>query len=253
MKRIKIDRIRYGEEEFDKDYINWGFHDKKTQHKEAQSVINLINSENSLQILDIGCGIGTHAIYWAELGHEVVGMDISNTFIKKAKKTAKQKNVSVNFLASTIDDLDYEKEFDLIVSIEFFPDKPRWLTKIYNMLDENGKFIFDLRNPYHREAKKKFKNIRTWKEKDGIFYLERHERNLNKNIQEDVWITIDTKKELIIEKTMESNLTTNKLHLFNNTEILNKAGFNNINFKTMEGDLFTNGEEPLWLWCVATK
>ena len=85
MKRVQSRMFRYGEADFDSDYLKWGFHDKDTQINEARSVLKLLDVKGPLRILDLACGTGRHAIYWAEQGHRVTGVDISETFIRIAK------------------------------------------------------------------------------------------------------------------------------------------------------------------------
>lgn len=46
------------------------------------------------KILDLMCGIGRHAVYLAEAGYEVIGVDISPLFIDYAKKIAEKMGVS---------------------------------------------------------------------------------------------------------------------------------------------------------------
>ena len=47
---------RYGEADFDKDYLQWGFHDAETQAKEADSVVRIAGVDKRLRILDLACG-----------------------------------------------------------------------------------------------------------------------------------------------------------------------------------------------------
>ena len=81
LKRIRREAIRFGDAEFDRDYMEWGFHDQDTQIGEAQAVLNILQLTKPVNILDLACGVGTHAIHWARQGHRVTGVDISETFI----------------------------------------------------------------------------------------------------------------------------------------------------------------------------
>ncbi len=71
MKRIRKNMFRYGEKNFDLDYMKWGFHDKETQINEAKSILNILKPKKKLKILDLGCGLVT-ALYkkrtfWSKL------------------------------------------------------------------------------------------------------------------------------------------------------------------------------------------
>lgn len=58
-------------------------------------------------VLDVGCGTGENAIYISGLGHRVVGIDSSETAIKKAKGKTKRLEVDVTFLV--LDALELHK------------------------------------------------------------------------------------------------------------------------------------------------
>ncbi len=55
-------------------------------------------------IVDLGCGTGANARYFASLGHEVVGVDFAWTALERARKLADEANVSVEYrLGNLID------------------------------------------------------------------------------------------------------------------------------------------------------
>jgi SAM-dependent methyltransferase len=49
-------------------------------------------------VLDIGCGTGEHALFFASEGHEVWGIDSTPLAIEKAKEKAAERGVRVHFL-----------------------------------------------------------------------------------------------------------------------------------------------------------
>lgn len=49
-------------------------------------------------VLDIGCGTGEHALFFAAEGHEVWGIDSAPLAIGKAKEKAAERGLSVHFL-----------------------------------------------------------------------------------------------------------------------------------------------------------
>ncbi len=49
-------------------------------------------------VLDIGCGTGEHALFFAKEGHEVWGIDSSPTAIERAKAKAAERGIRVHFL-----------------------------------------------------------------------------------------------------------------------------------------------------------
>jgi len=245
--------MRYGEEDFDQEYIESGFTDLESQTKEAESALAIVDTTSPIRILDLGCGIGTHATRWATAGHDVTAVDISPTFLATARETAAEAGVEVDFRVGSLEDLDFEAEFDLVTCIEYLPIEDEALEKLAAMLRPKGFFLFDLRNPFHPDAIRRRGNSRTWHEEDGVFHLERHETDTETNIRTDEWITIDPDADLIDERYLIHDASESKLNLYYRAERLLTLGFETIEFRTIGGEVFKGGTEPYWLWCVARR
>lgn len=241
--------FRYGERDFDLDYLKWGFHGRDVQIEEAQSILSTVKPKTPVRILDLACGIGTHAIHWAKQGHRVTGLDISETFISKARETAIEEKVNVEFVVKDINTLGYEGQFDIVTWIEnsFFNEEIA--RRIHKFLCNGGYFVFDVRNPENSKAIKNGSDWRTWREENGIFSLESHVTNTDTGQREDTWITIDPERQTIEEKSNASRPVT----LDDKMEMLKRAGYKDIELRTMKGVDFTGGSEPYWLWAVASK
>ena len=70
------------------------------------------------RVLDSGCGPGRTALYLSSLGYDVVGMDISNNAIERAKRKAAQRNGSVRFQQADMCTMTgFDEEFDTVVDI----------------------------------------------------------------------------------------------------------------------------------------
>ena len=66
-------------------------------------------------VLELGCGPGRNAIYFAEKGCTIDAVDISEESIKWAKERATAQNVKVNFIHENIFNLDIvESSYDII-------------------------------------------------------------------------------------------------------------------------------------------
>jgi SAM-dependent methyltransferase len=75
-------------------------------------------------ILDLACGIGRHSTLLAEKGYNVTGVDISPTYIKRARELAHEKNVSkrVEFIVGDMRHVgellkNREESFDIVVNL----------------------------------------------------------------------------------------------------------------------------------------
>jgi 2-polyprenyl-3-methyl-5-hydroxy-6-metoxy-1,4-benzoquinol methylase len=123
-----------------------------------------IQSDRSKMILDIGCGTGRHAIELAKRGYSVVGIDLSESQLQKAKDKAQREGVQVNFLQADARYFNFETSFDLVIMLceGAFPlmetDEMNFsiLTNAAKVLKANGKFIFTTLNAlyplYHSVA-----------------------------------------------------------------------------------------------------
>ncbi|HRZ15243.1 MAG TPA: class I SAM-dependent methyltransferase [Candidatus Omnitrophota bacterium] len=63
----------------------------KPYKKEAEFVLNWIPKKPK-EILDLGCGTGSHSIIWAKKGIKVIGVDLSANMIQKVPR---HKNISL--------------------------------------------------------------------------------------------------------------------------------------------------------------
>ena len=189
-------------------------------------------------------------MHWAKQGHAVTGVDLSETFIRRARELMSREGVSVEFVVSDIRDLALHETYDLVTWIEssFFDDSMVGLA--HRCLDDGGRFLLDVRNPENPKAKLRHGNWRTWRELDGVFHLERHETDERTGVHEDAWITIDPQRELIEERV---NAAERPMPLHQKMQAMEKAGFKPVELRTLEGRLFAGGAEPCWLWLVGRR
>jgi methylase of polypeptide subunit release factors len=69
----------------------------------------------NLNVLDLGTGTGTSALYCAREGAKCVGVEVSNTAIEIAMKNAQALGLNIEFFVGDILDLHLSKKFDLVV------------------------------------------------------------------------------------------------------------------------------------------
>jgi SAM-dependent methyltransferase len=73
------------------------------------------------EVLDIGCGLGDNAVYLAQNGHQVTGLDISPTALATARRRAEDAGVDVTFAVSDSTKLDgYTDAFDTVIDSGLF-------------------------------------------------------------------------------------------------------------------------------------
>lgn len=88
------------------------------------------------KVLEVGCGEGGNLLPFAELGCEVVGVDIANSRIQQARSFFADKNQKAVFIATDIFKLrDFKRTFSLIL-----------IHDVIEHIDHKDQFLYDLRN-----------------------------------------------------------------------------------------------------------
>ena len=117
---------------------------------EIPQLFELIGDVTNLSILDLGCGTGGHDRKLIEMGaKKVVGIDLSNNMINEAIKNTNSNKIEYKVMSMTdIDKLD--EKFDLVVSslaIHYIEDYDGLCKKVYNILNDGGRFVFSHGHP----------------------------------------------------------------------------------------------------------
>ncbi len=92
----------------------------QTMRESGEAVANSLGITKGLRVLDVGCGDGTTAIPEAQLGADVVGVDISSPLVAAGNRRAKELGLgNVRFQEGDACDLAGlpDKSFDLVVSV----------------------------------------------------------------------------------------------------------------------------------------
>ncbi|MBI4744845.1 MAG: class I SAM-dependent methyltransferase [Actinobacteria bacterium] len=113
-----------------------------------------INYNKNIRILDIGCGTGRHSIELAKRGYNVVGIDLSESLLERAKEKAFEQNLQIVFQKHDARNLPFLHEFDLVIMLceGAFPlmetDEMNFqiLQNAANALKPKGKMIFTTLN-----------------------------------------------------------------------------------------------------------
>jgi len=92
-------------------------------NKPDENLVNYFEKKllNPGKVLELGCGPGRNAIYFAEKGCLVDAVDLSQESIQWATERAKEKNVHVNFIYNNIFDLQIEEgTYDIVYDLGCF-------------------------------------------------------------------------------------------------------------------------------------
>jgi len=116
----------------------------------AEEILALEHIPDQARVLDLGCGAGRCAIALAEMGLEVVGVDLSRSMIEAARAQAELAGVQVEFQVMDAMDLELPAEgFDVVLcaynGLELMPGfagKKRALAEVWRVLVPGGRFVF---------------------------------------------------------------------------------------------------------------
>ena len=113
-----------------------------------------IEYNKETKILDIGCGTGRHSIELSKRGYDVVGIDLSESLLKRAKEKTIEQNLQIVFQKHDARNLPFLRQFDLVIMLceGAFPlmetDEMNFqiLQNAANALKPKGKLIFTTLN-----------------------------------------------------------------------------------------------------------
>jgi tellurite methyltransferase len=135
--------------------------------------------------LDVATGEGKNAVFLAQHGFEVEAVDISQKGLRKARRLAREKGVTIKTVLADLDHYSIAKErYNLIIDF-YFLDR-RLIPRIKKGLKKGGKVVFQTyiteqsslcqegpRNPKyllkHNELLTLFKGFRILFYREGIF------------------------------------------------------------------------------------
>jgi len=139
---------------------------------ELSALVAIGSFEKNSKMLDVGCGGGLDAIFLAQSGFNVIGIDISPTALKIGKRRAKSANVEVDWRLGNILDLPVENEsIDLVIDRGLFhviddENRQTYSSEVHRVLKLHGQLLIrgaskessagDRFNPVTEEAMKKY-------------------------------------------------------------------------------------------------
>ena len=90
---------------------------KEAQHFWKTILKNEIRTDKNLNILDVGTGTGFLALLFAEMGHNVTGIDISKCMLEKSRYNANKLKLTVDFMHGDAENMPFGDEtFDIVIS-----------------------------------------------------------------------------------------------------------------------------------------
>lgn len=117
---------------------------------EIPALFSMMPDLKGKRVLDLGCGFGEHCKKFVDYGAEkVVGIDISEKMLEVAM--VENSDSKIRYINMPMEEIaQLQEKFDVVVSslaFHYVEDFGGVVRNVYNLLDENGVFIFSQEHP----------------------------------------------------------------------------------------------------------
>lgn len=124
--------------------------DEEEAKRFIHNLADFLQLKPNSSLLDLACGKGRHSITLNELGHKVLGVDLSENSIQQAKVMERRGlHFEVHDMRKLIPGLSFDAIFNLFTSLGYFDstwDNKLVIQAVANMLCAKGLFIIDFMN-----------------------------------------------------------------------------------------------------------
>jgi 2-polyprenyl-3-methyl-5-hydroxy-6-metoxy-1,4-benzoquinol methylase len=107
----------------------------------AENIAMIKDLTPGKKALDIACGEGRNSIFLARHGFKVIGLDISEEGLAKAKRLANVEGLAVSFHCMDMESYEFTEAYDLIINFNFLLRD--LIPKMCKALNPGGLIVFD--------------------------------------------------------------------------------------------------------------
>jgi len=187
------------------------------------------------KVLDVGVGTGFLSIMLAEIGYSVVGVDLSEEMINKARKKVDARGLKVRLELGDAEDLPFDDgSFDAAVNravLWTLPDPKKALTEWKRVLKPGGNLCFFLHGPHSKSL-----SHQLTKQFTNLVILAREKRNPWKSLYDSV--------DLPMGGGVDSSIVI---------DLLKKVGFANISCRPLEDIGKMKQENMPWYYKISSQ
>ncbi|MCA9578101.1 MAG: class I SAM-dependent methyltransferase [Polyangiales bacterium] len=148
--------------------------------RECDAILAMLKLDPGAIILDVGCGLGMHAIELTLRGYIVIGLDLSLPMLSRAADEAQDRGIKINFLHADMREMVFEGGFDAVLcwgtTFGYFDDEGNRsvIERFYSALKPGGRLLVDVVNRDHVIQSQP--NL-VWFEGDGCICMEETDFN----------------------------------------------------------------------------
>jgi len=122
------------------------------------SLRHLPKTKDKKKLLELACGTGIQSVRFSQAGFDVTGLDLSADMLKIAEKRAASAKQKIDFIEGNMLNLSQAGKYDFVTcysdSICYMQDEVEVgdvFKEVYNALNEDGVFIFDVHSTYQTD------------------------------------------------------------------------------------------------------
>jgi tellurite methyltransferase len=101
---------------YDAKYEQPGYYWGKKPSSNCCKVLELMPPDRPLRLLDIGCGEGRNAVFFARNGYQVTAFDLSRAGVDKTRRMAEEAGASLEVFQADLNAFRLTQEFDILFS-----------------------------------------------------------------------------------------------------------------------------------------
>jgi SAM-dependent methyltransferase len=166
--------------------------------QEVDQIIKLSGIKKGAKILDLCCGIGRHSLEFTRRGYNVIGVDLTEEYLAKARRKAKAEGLKVQFVR---DDMrrfclldGFDAAINMFTAFGYFEnplEDRRVLTNVYCSLRKGGTLLIDFMG---KEVIARIFRQREWYEDNGRTILREHKIRQDWSWVDNRWIILENGK-----------------------------------------------------------
>lgn len=149
--------MKHNDKKWFEEWFNTPYYHLLYKHRDTaeastfiDNLLDFLKPPGNAKILDLACGRGRHAIYLAQKGFDITGLDLSEENIAHAKAfTQENLHFFVHDMREVFRHDAFDYVFNLFTSFGYFEDpheNQRVITHMADMLKPGGKLVLDFIN-----------------------------------------------------------------------------------------------------------